>query len=84
MLRPKPKLRRAAVKLRPKPKLLRLPRVRARPLLRLAAVLARSEGSFTYTSGLTAEELALPVIGGFMGLIMEGMRRMDEDAAGRD
>ena len=48
------------------------------------AVLARSEGSFTYTSGLTAEELALPVIGGFMGLIMVGMRRMDEDAAGRD
>ena len=46
------------------------------------AVLARGEGSFTYTSGLTAEELALPVIGGFMGLIMEGMRRLDEDQAG--
>ena len=46
------------------------------------AVLARGEGSFTYTSGLTAEELGLPVIGGFMGLIMEGMRRLDEDQAG--
>jgi len=42
------------------------------------ALLAKSEGSFTYTSGLTAEEKALPVIGGFMGLIMEGMRRVDE------
>ena len=42
------------------------------------ALLAKSEGTFTYTSGLSAEEKALPVIGGFMGLIMEGMRRVDE------
>jgi hypothetical protein len=42
------------------------------------ALLAKGEGNFTYTSGLTAEEKALPVIGGFMGLIMEGMRRVDE------
>jgi CRP-like cAMP-binding protein len=42
------------------------------------ALLAKGEGSFTYTSGLTSEEKGLPVIGGFMGLIMEGMRRVDE------
>ena len=42
------------------------------------ALLAKGEGNFTYTSGLTSEEKELPVIGGFMGLIMEGMRRVDE------
>lgn len=42
------------------------------------ALLAKGEGSFTYTSGLSTEEKELSVIGGFMGLIMEGMRRMDE------
>ena len=44
-------------------------------------LLAKGEGNFTYTSGLTAEEKELPVIGGFMGLIMEGMRRVDEQGA---
>lgn len=44
------------------------------------AVLAKGDGNFTYTSGLSAEEKELPVIGGFMGLIMEGMRRVDEQA----
>ena len=42
------------------------------------ALLAKGEGDFTYTSGLSLEEKELPVIGGFMGLIMEGMRRVDE------
>jgi len=42
------------------------------------AVLAKGDGNFTYTSGLSPEEKELPVIGGFMGLIMEGMRRVDE------
>jgi CRP-like cAMP-binding protein len=42
------------------------------------ALLAKNDGTFTYTSGLIAEEKTLPVIGGFMGLIMEGMRRVDE------
>jgi len=42
------------------------------------ALLAKGEGTFTYTSGLSPEEKELPVIGGFMGLIMEGMRRVDE------
>lgn len=42
------------------------------------ALLAKNDGNFTYTSGLSQEEQNLPVIGGFMGLIMEGMRRVDE------
>jgi CRP-like cAMP-binding protein len=45
------------------------------------ALLAKNDGSFTYTSGLTKEEKDLPVIGGFMGLVMEGMRRVDEQNA---
>jgi CRP-like cAMP-binding protein len=45
------------------------------------ALLAKGEGTFTYTSGLSLEEKELPVIGGFMGLIMEGMRRVDEQEA---
>ena len=42
------------------------------------ALLAKNEGNFTYSSGLSEQEQQLPVIGGFMGLIMEGMRRVDE------
>lgn len=42
------------------------------------ALLAKNDGNFTYTSGLSPQEQDLPVIGGFMGLIMEGMRRVDE------
>lgn len=45
------------------------------------ALLAKNEGSFTYTSGLAEDEKDLPVIGGFMGLIMEGMRRVDEQSS---
>ncbi len=41
-------------------------------------LLAKGEGSFTYTSGLNDDAKALPVLGGFMGLVMEGMRRVDE------
>jgi CRP/FNR family transcriptional regulator, cyclic AMP receptor protein len=44
----------------------------------LFVLLAKGEGNFTYTSGLSPEDKELPVIGGFMGLIMEGMRRIDE------
>ena len=43
------------------------------------ALLAKGDGSFTYSSGITSKESELPVIGGFMGLVMEGMRRMDEN-----
>ena len=42
------------------------------------ALLAKSDGRFTYTSGLSEDEEKLPLLGSFMGLIMEGMRRIDE------
>ncbi|MDD2464942.1 MAG: cyclic nucleotide-binding domain-containing protein [Desulfobulbus sp.] len=42
------------------------------------ALLAKNEGNFAYSSGLDDKERQLSVIGGFMGLIMEGMRRIDE------
>ena len=45
----------------------------------LFALLAKSKGAFTYTSGLSDADMELPVIGGFMGLIMEGLRRIDEE-----
>ncbi|MCI5224332.1 MAG: DUF4388 domain-containing protein [Candidatus Electrothrix sp. AR4] len=41
-------------------------------------VLAEKDGRFAYTKGLSEEEKELPVLGGFMGLIMEGLRRIDE------
>ncbi|RWX42783.1 hypothetical protein VT99_14411, partial [Candidatus Electrothrix marina] len=43
------------------------------------SLLAKQKGLFTYTKGLSAEEKELPVLGGFMGLIMEGLRRIDEE-----
>ena len=42
------------------------------------ALLARRTGRFVYTSGISEEAKKLDVIGGFMGLIMEGIRRIDE------
>jgi len=45
----------------------------------LFALLAKNKGTFTYTSGLSEMDKELPVIGGFMGLIMEGLRRIDEE-----
>ena len=44
------------------------------------AVLGKSDGNFTYTSGLSPREQELPVIAGFMILIMEGMKRQHETA----
>ncbi|WP_446010288.1 cyclic nucleotide-binding domain-containing protein [Candidatus Electrothrix sp.] len=43
------------------------------------SLLAKQKGSFVYTKGLTQEEKKLPVLGGFMGLVMEGLRRIDEE-----
>lgn len=42
------------------------------------SLLACDEGSFSFITGLTAEEKNLPVIGGFMSLVMEGMQKLDE------
>ena len=43
------------------------------------SLLAKQKGAFTYTKGLSQEEKKLPVLGGFMGLVMEGLRRIDEE-----
>jgi CRP-like cAMP-binding protein len=43
------------------------------------SLLAKQKGSFIYSKGLSAEEKRLPVLGGFMGLVMEGLRRIDEE-----
>ncbi len=42
------------------------------------SLLAKEKGLFTYTKELADQEKKLPVLGGFMGLIMEGLRRIDE------
>ncbi|MCI5189099.1 MAG: Crp/Fnr family transcriptional regulator, partial [Candidatus Electrothrix sp. AS4_5] len=44
----------------------------------------KQRGSFIYTKGLSAKEKELPVLGGFMGLIMEGLRRIDEEQEGEE
>lgn len=41
-------------------------------------MLTRRSGKFTYTSGISTEAKRLNIIDGFMGLIMEGLRRIDE------
>ena len=52
------------------------------PISALFALLGRTSGRFVYTSGIPEEAGKLPVLGGFMGLIMEGMRRIDEEEVG--
>jgi len=47
-------------------------------------ILAKQGGQFAYTKGLSEEEKELPVLGGFMGLIMEGLRRIDEKEAAEE
>ena len=42
------------------------------------SLLAKVKGTFTYTTGLSDEEMKQQVLGGFMGIIMEGIRRVDE------
>jgi hypothetical protein len=43
------------------------------------AMLVEREGVYNFTSGLSEQEMKLPVIGDFMMLLMEGIRRVDED-----
>ncbi len=45
------------------------------------AVLSESQGSFKFTSTLSLDDLAAKPIGNFLGLLMEGMRRLDEQNA---
>lgn len=45
------------------------------------ALLAIKSGHFAYAKGIPPELNPLPPIGGFMGLMMEGLQRIDEDQA---
>jgi hypothetical protein len=42
------------------------------------AVLALKKGRFTFTQGLEPTDLDHEIIGGFMGMLMEGMKRLDD------
>jgi len=41
-------------------------------------ILELNEGRFKFIQGLTRSEKKLPVIGGFMAMLMEGMKRLDD------
>ncbi len=41
-------------------------------------ILTLSSGRFKFTQGLTVKEKRRDVIGGFMGMLMEGMKRLDD------
>ncbi len=41
-------------------------------------IIGIEEGRFKFTQGLSNKEKQLDVIGGFMGMIMEGMKRLDD------
>ncbi len=47
----------------------------------LFALLSKKKGSFTYNTELAKKYQDLPVLGGFMGLLMEGLQRIDEEQA---
>ena len=49
----------------------------------MAAADRGSMGTFTFISGLNEEEKGLPLVGGFMGLIIEGMQQIDESHAAK-
>ena len=42
------------------------------------AVLALKKGRFNFVQGLSHQEMRHKVIGGFMGMLMEGMKRLDD------
>jgi len=43
------------------------------------AILAEKKGYYRFTSGLSSAEMSAEEIGDFMGLLMEGVRRVDEE-----
>ena len=45
------------------------------------AVLALKNGHFKFVQGLSPQEMQHKVIGGFMGMLMEGMKRLDDQEA---
>jgi len=44
------------------------------------ALLGATSGQFVYSPGIPPDAKKYEIIGGFMGLVMEGMQRLDEDA----
>lgn len=42
-------------------------------------VLALNEGRFKFAHGLSSDEMEMDVLGGFMGMLMEGMKRIDDE-----
>lgn len=42
-------------------------------------VLAVNEGRFKFVHGLSRQGMKLDILGGFMGMLMEGMKRIDDD-----
>ena len=44
-------------------------------------LLGVTNGQFVYTPGIPPQAEEYEVLGGFMGLVMEGMQRLDEEAA---
>jgi len=42
-------------------------------------VLAVNEGRFKFVHGLTRREMEFDIVGGFMGMLMEGMKRIDDE-----
>ena len=48
------------------------------------ALVKVKSGHFAYTKGIPGELDKLPSIGGFMGLLMEGLQQIDETRAGSD
>lgn len=45
------------------------------------AVLALKEGRFSFMQGLLPQDMQYEAIGGFMGMLMEGMKRLDDQEA---
>ncbi len=41
--------------------------------------LAITDGRFKFVHGLTKSEMELDIVGGFMGMLMEGMKRIDDE-----
>lgn len=45
------------------------------------AMIALGNGRFKFSQGLTSAEKKMDVVGGFMGMLLEGMKRIDDSAA---
>lgn len=45
------------------------------------AVLALKNGRFKFAQGLSPQDMQRKVVGGFMGMLMEGMKRLDDEEA---